>query len=55
MMAPGREGTLDKFTSEAGQHFGRVEEVEEYCSSVWKAHEACLGLEDYTPDIHYPR
>ena len=55
VMAPGREGTLDTFHAEAGRHFGAVEEVERYSPQVWKAHEACVDLQDYTEDIHYPR
>jgi calmodulin-lysine N-methyltransferase len=55
VMAPGREGTFDSFRAEAARHFAAVEEVEQYCGQVWKAHEACLDLPDYRPDIHYPR
>ena len=55
VMAPGREGTFDTFQAEAKEHFGEVEEVEKYSAQVWKAHEACCGLESYVEDIHYPR
>ena len=55
VMAPGREGTFDAFQAEAREHFGEVEEVEKYSAQVWKAHEACSGLQGYVEDIHYPR
>jgi len=55
VMAPGREGTFAAFQAEAQEHFGEVEEVEKYSAQVWKAHEACSGLQGYVEDIHYPR
>jgi len=54
VMAPNREGTFGKFEKLA-QKFFSVQVFENYSSEVWKAHESCLGVAEYLPDIHYPK
>lgn len=54
VMAPNREGTFGKFEKLAQKYF-TVQVFENYSSEVWKAHESCLGVAEYLPDIHYPK
>ena len=54
VMAPNREGTFGRFEKLA-QKFFNVQVFENYSSEVWKAHESCLGVPEYLPDIHYPK
>ncbi len=55
MFAPERNGTMQIFCNLARMHF-HVDVSTNYLDNVWEKHVAINGkLEDYNPDIHYPK
>ena len=55
MFAPERNGTMQAFCDLAREHF-RIEVSDNYLSIIWEKHIALIDkLEEYNPDIHYPK